>query len=110
MTLAQAQAPLPPGLDPNYVFNQLVPLVAVIAVIISGSLGLRWMFRSPIGEAIAQRIREGRRHGKHDDASRAALEDRVAQLQEQVTELGERVEFAERLLTEQQRSRQVGPR
>lgn len=111
------QTPLPtipsPPLDPNYVFSQVIPLVAVIAVIIAVSLGVRWLFRSPVGEALAQRIREGRRHGARgaieSSQAQAQLEERVNQLQDQVGELAERLDFAERLLAER-RERQLGSR
>ena len=105
------QTTLPPGLDPNYVFSQLVPLVGVISVILVGSIGLRWIFKSPVGEALAQRIREGR-GGKRsipaDDRSLKEMEERVSHLQEQVGELAERLDFTERMLTAQ-RERNLGP-
>jgi hypothetical protein len=110
--MIQAQAPLPPGLHPNYVFTELVPVVAILAMIVTGALGLRWIFRTPVGEAAAHRIREGRRSKKGelaDPATQAVLEERVTQLQESVSELAEPLDFAERLLTEQQRSRKLGP-
>ncbi|HXW96045.1 MAG TPA: hypothetical protein VEI47_00565 [Gemmatimonadales bacterium] len=101
----------PGGLDPNYVFNELMPLLATVTVMGTAALCLRWLFRTPVGEAIAQRIREGRRRGRPgaiDDATRAELEERMAELQEQVGELAERLDFTERLLAAQ-RQRQVEP-
>ncbi len=85
-----------------------MPLIAIVTIILAAAVGLRWVFRSPVGEALAQRLREGRRHAGTQAGSRdrADLEDRVAQLQEHVVELTERVDFAERLLSEQ-RQRQV---
>ncbi len=47
------QVPPPIGLDPNFVFNQVMPIVGLLAVFV----GLRWVFRSPVGEALAERIR-----------------------------------------------------
>src|SRR6266487_1240449 len=83
----------PPGLDLNFLLDQLMPIVALIAVFV----GLRWVFRSPVGEAIAERIRSGmhrRRHwkgfgGEWVDAPGEGLGDdrRVAALEEQVTHL-----------------------
>jgi hypothetical protein len=63
-----------------------VPLVAVIAFIVVGALALRWLFRSPVGEAMAERIRQGRRHGRPAVATEGspearALEERVAHLE-----------------------------
>jgi hypothetical protein len=99
-------------LDPNYVFSELMPLIAVVTVILVGAFGLRWIFRTPVGEAIAQRIREGRRSGKGMDpggaASRSGAEDRISQLEDQVVELAERLDFAERLLAAQ-RERHIEP-
>src|SRR5205807_1706821 len=59
------QTPLPPtpppGIDPNFLINQLVPLVEGIAALVAGVLVLRWLFHSPIGEALAEGIRARRR-------------------------------------------------
>jgi hypothetical protein len=97
----------PPGLDPNLAIERLTPIIGLIAVILFGSLGIRWIFRTPVGEAIAHRIRE--RHGGPENPSErtAALEDRVSQLQDHVAELAERLDFAERLLAEK-RDRKLG--
>ncbi|SRR5213593_3533234 len=101
--------PMPPGLDPNFVFTEVMPLFGIIAVF----LGLRWIFRSPVGEALAERIRLRHRGrwgigGGGDDPQRVlALEEQVAQLQSQVSELAERLDFAERMLAER-RERKLG--
>ncbi len=101
--------PPPPGLDPTYVFSEMMPLIAIVTIILVAAIGLRLIFRTPVGEAIAQRIRAKVHGGRslEDDQARAELEERVAQLQEQVGELTERVDFAERLLAGQ-RDRQLG--
>ena len=108
----QTPPPIPtPPLDPNYVFNELMPLIAIVTLVGLGALALRWIFRTPVGEAIAQRIREGKRpRGERVDQerARAELEERVAALQEHVGELAERLDFAERLLAER-RERPLGP-
>jgi hypothetical protein len=103
--------PLPPGLDPNYVLNQLMPLIAAVTIILASTIGLRWLFRTPVGEAIAQRIREGIRgkRGKApEERSLHEMQERLTLLQDQVGELAERLDFAERLLAAT-RERQVGP-
>jgi hypothetical protein len=108
--MIQTPLPMPPSLDPNYVFTELLPLIAVVTVILVGSIGLRWIFRSPVGEAIAQRIREGRgarRGTTGGDQSLKEMEERVARLQDQVAELAERLDFTERLLAAQ-RERHLG--
>ncbi|HTS87630.1 MAG TPA: hypothetical protein VMG41_03995 [Gemmatimonadales bacterium] len=108
----QTPMPMPPGLDPNLVLLRVFPLVATVVVLITCAVGLRWVFRTPVGEAIAQRIREGKRPKSQSslDTSGAvyALEERVEALQEQVTELAERLDFAERLLAAKG-GREVGP-
>src|SRR2546422_288505 len=50
--------PMPPGLDPNFVFNQVMPLIAVVVIVLVGATAVRWILRgTPVGEAIAERIR-----------------------------------------------------
>jgi hypothetical protein len=116
--------PLPPGLDPNLVFNEVVPIVAAVVVIWVVAVALRGIFRTPVGDAIAERIRAGmhrRRHwkgvggewldapgeGLGDDGRVAALEEQVGTLQGQLSELAERIDFAERMLAER-RERKLG--
>jgi len=120
--------PMPPGLDTNFLINQVAPLLAVvvgfIVVIAVGAMALRWLFRSPMGEALAERIREGSRRrrpwkglgGEWTDAPAegaaaerrvAALEERVVALDGQLAEIAERLDFAERLLAER-RERKLG--
>jgi len=110
-TPAPPMPPMPPGLDLNFLLNQAMPIVALIVVF----LGLRWVFRTPVGEALAERIRTRVRGGARwaggatgEDPQRvAALEEQVSQLHGQVSELAERLDFAERLLAEQ-RGRKLG--
>ena len=111
MTQTTVGIPTPPPLDPNYVFSQLIPLIGIVAIVIALSFAVRAIFRSPVGEALAQRIREGRRrhHGGEIEGShaQALLEEKVNHLQDQVGELAERLDFAERMLAER-RERQLG--
>ncbi len=102
--------PLPPGLDPTLVFNEVVPVVAAVVVILVVGVTLRGILRSPVGEAIAERIRTRaqRRWTGGDDPERvAALEAQVSHLQGQISELAERIDFAERMLAER-RERKLG--
>jgi hypothetical protein len=99
-----AQGPHP--IDP-FLVNQVSPLVALIVAFV----GLRWVLRSPVGEALADRIRS-RVRGRgglagEDDHQLAALAEQVSQLQGQVGELAERLDFAERMLAER-RERKLG--
>src|SRR3989442_9400555 len=118
--MMQVAPPPAPGLDPTFLFDQLMPIVGVIVLFV----GLRWVFRTPVGDAIAERIRAGihrRRHwkgfggewvdapGEELSADRrvAVLEEQVSTLQGQLSELAERVDFAERMLAER-RDPQIG--
>jgi hypothetical protein len=107
------QTPFPsPPIDPNYVFSQLMPLISIATIVLVGGIGLRLVFKTPVGEAIARRIRGGRQPETLTDpgreADRAELEDRVLHLQERLGELEERLDFTERLLASS-RDRQLGP-
>lgn len=55
---------------------------------------------SPIGQAIADRMRFGRNY-KHEREDPNAVRDAVASLQEQVSELAERQDFTERVVAQQ---------
>jgi uncharacterized protein YlxW (UPF0749 family) len=104
--VVQTPAPPPlPGMDPNFLISQLAPLVVFIGVAIVGVLAVRWFFRSPLAEALAERLRARTRHrfgeAAEVEADRVAgLEHQVVTLQGQLSELAERVDFAERLLAE----------
>ena len=102
--------PLPPGLDLNNVIDQAMPLIAFVVIVAVGVVALRLLSRTPIGDALAERIRQRtqRRFGGGEDPQRvAALEQQVSQLQGQVSELAERLDFAERMLAER-RERKLG--
>lgn len=78
-------------------------LFLAIAVIVCG----KWFFDSPLPGAIADSLSEGRDGSGRADVAEAifALTEQVAALREEVAEVGERLEFTERMLA---RSRQVG--
>jgi len=101
-------------LDPNLVFNEVEPIIAAVVIILVVAVALRGILRSPVGEAIAERIKtRGQRRGGAggaggDDPQRVAeLEAQVSHLHGQVSELAERIDFAERLLAER-RERKLG--
>ena len=101
---------LPPGIDWNALLQDVVgPLVGVVIVIVVGAIALRWVLHSPVAEAWAERIRRrGRPDGAGDEPQRvAALEEQLAQLTAHVSELGERLDFTERVLAER-RERKLG--
>jgi hypothetical protein len=123
MLMLQAQATTPPvivqtppplptiPMDPNLVVNQIVPLVGIIVGMVALVFVARWFFHSPIGEAIAEgiRLRRRRRYGLPGDGADeprvAVLEEQVRLLTAQVGELGERLDFTERMLATQRNAR-----
>jgi hypothetical protein len=116
------QAPPP---DLQYLVRHLTPFLMGMTVIFMGMVGLRWLARSPIAEAFAERIRARTRQGlglagSRDDADRiAALEEqlthfeeqlaRLTDVQSQIAELAERVDFTERLLAKQRDPARLAP-
>jgi hypothetical protein len=106
---------LPPGVpDMTFVavrlFDFLGQIIAAIAIVV----GLKFALRSPLGEAWAERFRERTRRrfggsGTDPGADRrvTGLEAEMTQLRGEVAELAERLDFAERLLS-QHRQQQLG--
>lgn len=115
MLVMQVAFPTPPPIptDPNFLVAQIIPLVGGLAAMVVFALVARWLLHSPIGEAIAEgiRLRRRRRYGLGGETSEEprvqALEDQVRMLSSQVSELGERLDFAERVLVEH-RDRRIG--
>jgi hypothetical protein len=117
MIVVQGPTPLPdpPGipLDPNLIAHQVIPLIGGIVAMVVFALVARAFFRGPIGEAIAEgirmrrRLRSGLTGGGADDSRVHALEEQVRLLSAQVSELGERLDFTERVLVEH-RERRIG--
>ena len=103
----QVPTPLPPAWDPNVLIGELIPLVGIVSLVVIGGLVLRWLFKSPVGEALAERIRARTRSrfgttstGDIESDRTALLEQRLSTIQDQLSELAERVDFAERVLAE----------
>jgi len=113
--ILQAVPPTPPPLpfDPN----QLIPLIGTIGGLVVTGVVLWAFFKSDLAGAIAERIRAGmhrrRRRkgfggewsdtpieGAADSEHMAELEHRVTELQGQIAEMAERLDFAERLLAQ----------
>ena len=110
--IVQTPPPIPTiPMDPNLVVNQIVPLVGIIVGMVALVFVARWFFHSPIGEAIAEgiRLRRRRRYGLPGDGADeprlAVLEEQVRMLTAQVGELGERLDFTERMLATQRNAR-----
>jgi len=118
----QGQTPLPPigpppGVDPNFLISQIIPLIGMIAALVVGGVVLYTFFKSDLAGAIAERIRAGIHRRKRwkgfggewsDTPAEGVIEEgRVTQLEQQlgelhgqVAELAERLDFAERLLAQ----------
>ena len=114
--LLQTPLPPPPGIpfDPN----QLIPLIGLIGGMVVAGVVLYAFFKSDLAAAMAERIRAGihrkRRwkgfggewsdtpaEGLVDADHVAELEHRVTEMQGQIAEMAERLDFAERLLAQQ---------
>ena len=106
--LLQTPAPdLPPMIpfDPN----QLIPLIGGIGGMVIAGIVLWGFFKSDLAAALAERIRSKihRRKGWGDtpaegiDAAQVAeLEQKLVDMQGQIAEMAERLDFAERLLAQ----------
>lgn len=76
-------------------------LLALMIPIVAVGGFFTWMISlSPVGKAIAERLRHGpsRRGGQGTDDEHAELVESVEELRREVAELAERVDFTERLL------------
>ncbi|HET9515436.1 MAG TPA: hypothetical protein VFO95_16000 [Gemmatimonadales bacterium] len=78
-------------------------ILAIILLFGGGTLGL--LAFSPVGKAIAERIRGGRVEGIDPEVL-----SELDQLRHDVVELQERVDFTERLLAQQRDTAQLGGR
>ena len=112
MLLQATPPPLPTiPFDPN----QLIPLIGMIGGMIVAGVVLYAFFKSDLAAAIAERIRAGIHRKKRwkgwggeyldtpidaetDPGHVAELEHRVTEMQSQLAEMAERLDFAERLL------------
>ena len=63
---------------------------------------------SPVGRAIAERIRHGKRPAVEAAEGQEELLENVDQLRREVAELAERVDFTERLLGQQRGGDRIG--
>ena len=92
--------------------EDLVGLVAVVLLFGGGTLFL--LAISPIGKALAARI-TGKKIVADDEETAAAVKDlrneldEMRHLPEQISELGERVDFLERMLAKQREAERLPP-
>src|SRR5881397_2621554 len=105
--LLQTPLPPPPGIpfDPN----QLIPLIGLIGGFVVAGVVLYAFFKSDLAAAMAERIRAGIHRKKRwkgfgqeyiDTPGEGELEQRVIEMQGQIAEMAERLDFAERLLAQ----------
>jgi len=89
--------------------NQLIPLIGLIGGFVVAGVVLYAFFKSDIAAALGERIRAGIHRKKRMDTPTdaltdpghvAELEERVVDMQGQLTEMAERLDFAERLLAQ----------
>lgn len=84
-------------------------VLALVAIVLLGTGALVGMAFSPIGRALAERIR-GRGWGPDPDRGhRGALEDTVDDLKRDVEELTRQLHFMERLLAGRREAGRLGP-
>ena len=90
----------------------IVGLTAV--VLLFGGLTLFLISMSPVGKAVAGRI-SGRKPGLEDEETAALVNDlrgeldELRHLPEQMSELGERVDFLERMVAKQREAERLPP-
>ncbi len=112
--ILQTPLPPPPGIpfDPN----QLIPLIGLIGGLVVAGVVLYAFFKSDLAAAIAERIRTGIHRRKRwkgfgqeysdtpaeglESGHVVELEQRVVEMQGQIAEMAERLDFAERLLAQ----------
>ncbi len=104
--LSQTPPPTPTiPFDPN----QLIPLIGMIGGMVVAGVVLYAFFKSDLAAAIAERIRAGIHRKKRwkgwggeciDTPGEGELEQRVIEMQGQIAEMAERLDFAERLLAQ----------
>lgn len=109
------QIPPPAGPDFNFLIDQIVPLIGILGIAGAMAVSIKWIIQSPVGAALAERIRHGKMRGGQqpgisgvDEARLAALEDHLEALQAQLGELVERQDFTERVLAEKRGTPQLG--
>jgi ubiquinone biosynthesis protein UbiJ len=81
------------------------PEAALAFMVFGGSF---WVLR-PVASAIAKRIAGEHRPPAPDPQERDAMLDELHQLRDEMTDLQERVDFAERLLAKQRDAERLAP-
>lgn len=85
-------------------------LALMIPLVVVTFIGLGVISRTQIGAALSRRIAgEGGAHDAEREERMLQLEHDVASLREQLTETQERVDFAERMLTQVREAQRLPP-
>lgn len=109
------QAPPPiatplPGVDFDTIIASLTPLVlGIVGLVVSGVVLYRFL-QSDLAAALAERLRRRKKSTQPIagvEAQVAELEQEVVAMRGQITEMAERLDFAERLLAAQKRERSL---
>lgn len=103
-----ATPPPPPGVDLDTIIASLTPLVlGIVGLVVSGIVLYRFL-QSDLAAALAERLRRRKKSSQPIEgveAQVAELEQEVVVMRGQITEMAERLDFAERLLAQQKRER-----
>lgn len=92
----------------RFIDNDLMPLAVLIVVGVGIVLALRVLMKSPVGEAWAERIRRKTREkygepgaltGEQAAIQIEAVQDQMGRIEAHLTEINERLDFTERVLT-----------
>ena len=49
-------APQPPGFDPTFLVTRLAPIAGFVVVVVVLVVGVRWLFSTVVGDALAERL------------------------------------------------------
>ena len=96
------------GVDFDRIIASLTPLVlGIVGLVVSGVVLYRFL-QSDLAAALAERLRRRKKSTQPIagvEAQVAELEQEVVAMRGQITEMAERLDFAERLLAQQKRER-----
>jgi hypothetical protein len=89
-----------------FVNDTLGPLIAIVVLGVGLVLGLRFIMRSPVGEALAERIKRKTRlkygelglSGEQTAVQLEGLQDQLNRIEAHLAEVTERLDFTERVL------------
>jgi hypothetical protein len=101
----------------RFLDNDVTPLLGVIIVGVGIVLALRMIMKSPVGEAMAERIRRktnlkygdaGTLSGEQTAAQLDGVQDQLNRIEAHLAEVNERLDFTERILAKQKDPNALG--